>query len=131
MSHILVIDDDRLLRATVERILRSEGHEVASACDGCEGLRRFRSDRFDLVACDSSMANMEGLETMREIRRLCAALPLIAFTGRPADAAGPGSETDALGMVGKLGRTAMLAKPFRRQELVALVRRCLQPLEGQ
>jgi CheY-like chemotaxis protein len=130
MGRILVIDDDRLLRVTVEQILQSEGHEVASACDGHEGLKRFRSDHFDLVVCDIFMPNMEGLETMREIRGLRAALPLIAFTGRPACAAGPGSDTDVLRMAGQLGGTATLAKPFRRQELLALVVRCLQPEAG-
>jgi len=130
MGRILVIDDDRLLRVTVERILQSEGHEVASACDGHEGLKRFRSDHFDLVACDIFMPNMEGLETMREIRGLCAALPLIALAGRPAYAVGPGADTDVLRMAGQLGGTATLAKPFRRQELLALVERCLQPEAG-
>jgi len=130
MARILVIDDDRLLRGSVELILTSEGHEVASARNGHEGLERFRSDHFDLVACDAFMPNTEGLETMREIRGLCAALPLIAFTGRPAYAAGPGSDTDVLRLAGQLGGTEMLAKPFRRQELLALVRRCLQSVAG-
>ncbi len=130
MARILVIDDDRLLRGSVELILKSEGHEVASARDGREGLERFRSDHFDLVACDAFMPNMEGLETIREIRGLRAALPLIAFTGRPADAAGPWSDTDFLRLAGQLGGTETLAKPFRRQELLALVRRCLQSVAG-
>ncbi len=130
MSRILVIDDDRLLRSTLERILKSEGHEVASARDGHEGLKRFRSGHFDLVACDIFMPNMEGLETIREIRSLCAALPLIAFTGRPACAASPGPDIDFLRMAGQLGGMETLAKPFRRQELLTLVRRCLPSADG-
>jgi CheY-like chemotaxis protein len=130
MGRILVIDDDRLLRGTVERILTSHGHDVASARDGREGLQRFRSGHFDLVACDVFMPNREGLETMREIRGLRAALPLIAFAGRAADAAGPGSDADCLRMAGQLGGTETLAKPFRRQELLALVQRCLESVAG-
>ena len=130
MSRILVIDDDLLLLGTVERILTSDGHEVASARDGHEGLERFRSGQFDLVACDVSMPNMEGVKTIREIRGLCAALPLIAFTGHPASAAGPKPDMDALCIAGQLGGTETLAKPFRRQEFLAIVQRCLQSVAG-
>ena len=125
MARILVIDDDRLLRGTVELILKSEGHEVASARDGLEGIERFRSGQFDLVACDIFMPNREGLETIREIRDLSSDLPIIAFTGGPACGAGPGSAAEVLRSAGELGATQTLAKPFRRQELLALVRRCL------
>jgi DNA-binding response OmpR family regulator len=119
MARILVIDDDRLLRGTVELILKSEGHRVASARDGHEGLQRFRSDRFDLVTCDISMPNMVGAGTIREIRGLSASLPIIAFTD--TGSAGPETDMEIL----RLGATATLAKPFGRQELLALVRRCL------
>jgi CheY-like chemotaxis protein len=131
MARILVIDDDRLLRGTVELILKSEGHEVASAGDGLEGIERFRSGEFDLVACDTFMPNREGLETIREIRDLAAALPIIAFTGGPAYGTAPGSDADALHIAGQLGATETLAKPFRRQELLALVRRCLRSAAGR
>jgi len=125
MARILVIDDDLLLRGTVELILRSEGHEVASVGAGREGVERFRADRFDLVACDALMPNRDGLETIREIRDLAAALPIIAFTGGAAHADGPGSTTDVLHLARQLRDTETLAKPFRSRELLALVRRCL------
>ena len=122
---ILVIDDDRLLRGTVELILKSEGHRVASARDGHEGLQRFRSDRFDLVACDIFMPNLDGLETIRRIRDVSTPLPIIAFTGGPAQSNGPGADSRVLRIADELGATEMLAKPFRRQELLDLVRRSL------
>jgi CheY-like chemotaxis protein len=125
MACILVIDDDRLLRGTVELILKSEGHRVASARDGHEGFQRFRSGRFDLVACDIFMPNMEGLETIRKIRDVSTALPIIAFTGGPAQGNDPGADSRVLRIADELGATQMLAKPFRRQELLELVRRCL------
>src|SRR5215813_6486687 len=96
MARILVIDDDLLLRGTVELILRSEGHEVAAVSDGRKGLKRFRADHFDLVACDALMPNRDGLETIKEIRDLAATLPIIAFTDDAGHADKPGSATDAL-----------------------------------
>ena len=121
MACILVIDDDRLLRGTVELILKSEGYAVVPACDGHEGMKRFRSGHFDLVACDISMAHGEGLDAIKEMRALHAGLPIIAFTEdlRTAD--------PELHAAGRLGGMETLAKPFRRQELVALVRQCLHP----
>jgi len=125
MAHILLIDDDRLLCGTVEMILRSQGHEVASAGGGREGIARFRSGRFDLVACDIFMPNREGLETVKEIRSLSASLPIIAFMGGD-DHAGSASDGDVLRVARELRGTEMLAKPFRSRELLALVQRCLE-----
>jgi CheY-like chemotaxis protein len=111
MARVLVIDDDRLLRGTVELLLKSEGHRVASA-RGPEGIQRFRSGRFDLVACDISMPHMGGAETIRQIRGLSASLPIIAFTATG-------------GATPEIGATETLAKPFDGQDLLVLVRRCL------
>ena len=124
MARILVIDDDRLLRGTVEVILTSDGHDVAAARDGREGLGRLRSDSFDLVACDVFMPNREGLDTVRAIRAVCASVPIIAFTGGPGYDADPAFEAELRRAAG-LGAMETLQKPFRRQELLALVRRCL------
>jgi two-component system response regulator (stage 0 sporulation protein F) len=130
MARILVIDDDRLLRGAVELILRLEGHDVACVSGGREGLAQFRADRFDLVACDIFMPNMEGLETISEIRALAPELPIIAFTGGPDYAADAGSVRGFLRIARQLPRTEVLAKPFRSQELLALVRRCLRARVG-
>src|SRR5215471_18830903 len=91
MARILVIDDDRLLRGAVELVLRLEGHDVASVSSGREGIAQVRAHRFDLVACDIFMPNMEGLETVSELRALCADLSIIAFTGGPTSANDPES----------------------------------------
>jgi DNA-binding response OmpR family regulator len=123
MARILVIDDDRLLRGTVESILKSEGHAVVSVRSGYEGMKRLRACPFDLVACDAGMAHGEGAETIREMRDLAADLPIIAFTDGSAGA-------DLPRRVDRHGGMETLAKPFRRQELLALVRRCLPATAG-
>ena len=125
MARILVIDEDRVLRCTVESILVSEGHAVVAARSGYEGLTRLRCCSFDLVACDAAMAHGEGLETIREMRDLRADLPIIAFT-EGSDAAGAGLPRIRI----RPGGTEILAKPFRRQELLAVVRRCLPSVAG-
>jgi len=123
MARILVIDEDRVLCGTVASILVSEGHLVVAARSGFEALTRLRCCSFDLVACDATMALGEGLETIREMRNLRADLPIIAFT--------EGSDAAEAGLPPRIGArpggTETLVKPFRRQELLALVQRCLQP----
>ncbi len=81
MARILVIDDDELIRGTVQVILASDGHESILAVDGEDGMRQFQRQQFDLVLCDVFMPHKEGLETVREIRQLSAGTPIISMTG--------------------------------------------------
>lgn len=69
MARILVIDDDDLVRGTVEAMLEAGGHEATLAVDGEDGLRQFQRQPFDLVLCDVFMPQKEGLETVRELLR--------------------------------------------------------------
>jgi CheY-like chemotaxis protein len=126
IARILVIDDDELLRQTVTTMLRSGGHEVVQAADGEDGLRRFGTNSIDLVLCDVFMPQMEGLETVRELRRLSPALPIISMTGSIPSAETGRLDPDFLRMSNEFGATRTLAKPFGTQTLLALVRECLE-----
>lgn len=127
MARILVIDDDELVRGTVRVMLESDGHAVALAVDGEDGLRQFQSGTFDLVLCDVFMPQKEGLETVREIRQISAATPIISMTGSVPAKQGSQLDPDFLRMSSLLGATRTIAKPFRPNELLALVRECLGP----
>jgi CheY-like chemotaxis protein len=81
MARILVIDDDDLIRGTVQSILASDRQEPALAVDGEDGIRQFRRQPFDLVLCDVFMPHKDGLGTVREIRQLSAGTPIISMTG--------------------------------------------------
>ena len=80
---VLVVDDDRLLRLHVREVLASVGIEVVEAADGHEALEAVRRTRFDAVLLDVRMPGMDGLETCRELRRLCGdiRLPVFMLTG--------------------------------------------------
>jgi len=125
MARILVIDDDELVRGTVQAMLESDGHEAVLAIDGEDGLRRFHQQRFDLVLCDVFMPQKEGLETVREIRQSSRETPIISMTGSAPASDGGRLDPDFLRMSGALGATRTIAKPFRPRELLALVRECL------
>jgi DNA-binding response OmpR family regulator len=116
-SRILIIDDDKLIRDTVRTILASDGHEPVLAVDGEDGVRQFQHQPFDLVLCDVLMPHKEGLATMREIRQLSAATPIISMTGSI-----PTGVSDQPDFPLTNGATRTIAKPFRPRDLLALVR---------
>jgi CheY-like chemotaxis protein len=65
---ILVVDDEDNLRDVLVEVLRRDGHEVDSAIDGAEGLRRADGQRYDLVITDLRMPGLEGPELYRAVR---------------------------------------------------------------
>ena len=56
-------------------------HDVAVAFDGLDGLAQFRCCPFDLVISDVEMSRMGGFQSMHELRRIAAALPIIMMSG--------------------------------------------------
>ena len=120
MARILVIDDYEPFRASVKDLLEASGYDVAVAVDGEDGIQQFQLQPFDLVLCDVFMPKKEGMETIRDLRQLSAGTPIISMTGR-SDA----FETDFLRMTRELGATGAITKPFKVDEFLAVVRRCL------
>jgi DNA-binding response OmpR family regulator len=66
---ILVIDDDAGVRETIRQTLDERGYEVITAVNGALGLAAFRGARPDLAITEIVMPVMEGLQTIRELRR--------------------------------------------------------------
>jgi len=64
VANILVIDDDTAVLATVELVLKRQGHEVITTTDAYAGLGRLEQASFDLVIVDIFMPEMDGLETI-------------------------------------------------------------------
>jgi CheY-like chemotaxis protein len=116
VAKILVIDDEKPLRAFLWAALRFAGHEVGEAGDRAEGLRALRRGSYDLVLCDLFMPVKEGIETIPEIRRDFPALPVIAMSGGSL----PG-QIDMLPVALRLGATRTLRKPFHPAELLGAV----------
>ncbi len=81
MAKILVIDDEKSIRNTLKEILEYEGHEVQDAGDGVEGLKKFESEKFDLVLCDIKMPKMDGLELLEKAMELQNDTPVIMISG--------------------------------------------------
>jgi DNA-binding response OmpR family regulator len=120
MSTILVIEDDRQFCRALRLALEEDGHTVTEAGDGREGLKSFEAHPADLVVTDLIMPEMEGVETIRALRKINPTLKIIAITG-----GGRGAPDNYLAIAKKFGAAQVFAKPFEIRTLCAAVKAML------
>lgn len=80
MDKILVIDDEQSIRDAFELALMDESYEVVTAVDGLDGLKKFEEVQPDLIFLDLKMPRMNGVEALKEIRKLNAKVPIFIVT---------------------------------------------------
>lgn len=117
---ILIIDDDSRLQAVLSEYLQAHQYLTRSALSGTEGVTAIRDNRdqsFDLVVLDIMLPDMDGFETLRQLRTL-SNLPVIMLTARI-------DETDRI--VGlEMGADDYMHKPFNPRELLARIKAVLR-----
>jgi two-component system OmpR family response regulator len=114
MVRVLVVEDDRKLRANLVSCLRAEGYEVAGAATGEEGLRLALDQSFDCLVLDRMLPVLGGLEVLAALRRAGKTLPVLILTARDA------VEDRVEGL--DAGADDYLVKPFAIAELLARLR---------
>ncbi|MDT7846725.1 response regulator transcription factor [Streptomyces justiciae] len=117
-NRVLIADDDRALRESLERALELEGYDVVGAADGVEALARIRREPFDALVVDVMMPHVDGLAVCRVLRADGDRTPTLLLTARnetPYRVAG----LDA-------GADDYLPKPFSVPELLARLRALLR-----
>jgi two-component system, OmpR family, response regulator MprA len=116
---ILVVDDERAVRESLQRALELEGYRVELAGDGEEALERFGSaSPPDAAILDVLMPGIDGLELCRRLRASGNALPVLMLTAR--------SEVDSRVAGLDAGADDYLPKPFALAELLARLRALLR-----
>ena len=115
--HILVADDERSIRLTLETGLALNGFRVTCARNGREAVQAARASKFDAVVSDIFMPDGNGIDVVRELRTISPATPIILITAQ-------GSVELAVRAVSE-GASDFIAKPFEVAALAALVRRHL------
>ena len=117
MAKILIIDDEKLARVTMRKILERAGYEIVEAATGLDGLKAFRAGSFDLVITDIIMPDMEGIETITQLQHLAPDVKIIAASG-----GGRTRNLDFLKLAQDHGALRALEKPFSNDDLLATVR---------
>lgn len=113
---ILVVDDEAPIRVLLARILTAEGYEVQCVENGAHALRYLAQHSVQLVITDLIMPEIEGLETIREIRRLYRGVRVIAMSG-----GGRFTPEGYLAIALELGADRVFGKPFAKKELLEAV----------
>lgn len=78
---ILIAEDNELNRDNLAQLLKENGYEVRTVCDGREGIEAFLEDKFDLVITDLRMPNVDGLEFLKYIKEANNDNIVIMITG--------------------------------------------------
>jgi two-component system, OmpR family, phosphate regulon response regulator OmpR len=106
--HLLVVDDDRRIRALLSRFLLGEGYRVSTAETAAEARAKLGGLKFDLLILDVMMPGESGFDFARAIR-VGSAVPILMLTARDE------KESRIMGL--ELGADDYLAKPFEPREL--------------
>ncbi|MBQ7765633.1 MAG: response regulator [Lachnospiraceae bacterium] len=114
MAKILIVDDSRTSRKILRTILENAGHEVlGEAVDGVDGVAKFQELSPEITTLDITMPNMDGLEALKEIKKINASAKIIMVT-----AAGQQSKmVEAI----KSGASEFVTKPFEADEITGLI----------
>jgi len=116
-GNILIIDDERAIRKTLNEILSYEGFKVDEAVDGEEGLKIFGEKNYDVVLCDIKMPKIDGLEFLVKAAEVNADVPVIMISGH-------GTIETAVDAV-KKGAYDYVAKPPDLNRLLITIRNAL------
>ncbi|MBM4310623.1 MAG: PAS domain S-box protein [Deltaproteobacteria bacterium] len=120
---VLVIDDDADVRDVLADMLSGDGHRVARAADGPEGLELFRAEPFDLVFTDLGMPGMSGWVVAREVKRIHARVLVAMVTGWDVHYEQENIEKYRIDFV--------LNKPFQVSHIMDVVHMARRRLEGK
>jgi DNA-binding NtrC family response regulator len=117
-QRILVVDDDPIVAESLVELMGREGHQVASAPNGEEGLSVLGASEFDVVICDVALPGINGLAVLREAKRARSGAAFVMLTGY-------GSIESAVEAL-RLGATDYIIKPVVDKELHVALERAFQ-----
>jgi DNA-binding NtrC family response regulator len=122
-AHILVVDDVPDFVDRLTDILAASGLRVTSRLSPLQAIKDIKRTRFDLLITTLVMKELGGLELIRKVRDQGSAVPIMMITGY-------GSEQAAMEAT-RLGAADFLNKPVSSTELIARVRRIIDPEQSQ
>ena len=121
MYHILVVDDEEMIRRLIAKYAVYEGHTVEEAADGMEAIERCRTGQYDIMIIDIMMPELDGFSACREIRKF-SDIPIIMLSAR-------GEEYDKINGF-ELGVDDYVVKPFSPKELMLRIDAVMKRTRG-
>ncbi len=123
---ILVADDESIIGTMFKRELESKGHNVDVVLNGAEALKLVSSNGYDLVFMDIVMPGMDGIETSKEIKKICPELMVALMTGK-IDRDTVNKEAEFVSAGGRV----FLYKPFSEDEMNSVIQEALEKKIGK
>jgi two-component system response regulator AtoC len=118
---LLIIEDDEIMRVTLEDSLKATGYDVYTYETGIDGINAMKQDEFSLVITDVRLPDITGLDILEMIRGVNKVIPVIMMTAF-------GTIKDAVKAM-KLGAFDYITKPFSLEEFHLIVKRALEVKE--
>jgi DNA-binding response OmpR family regulator len=122
MPRVLIIDDQKDVRAMVAIVLRVNRYEVVEADSGAAGVKAFTEVGFDAAIVDIFLGDTSGVEVITTLRELAPSLPVVAVSGMTA--------LDFMEQSPHLASVVCLQKPFRPNDLRQALRNAQAAADG-
>lgn len=119
---ILLVDDEEIILNSFGMDLRKENYDVSLAICGKKAISLLNSNEFDLLVTDLSMPGLDGLQVLKEAKKMNSLTGVIILTGY-------GDMTSAIDAL-RLGADDYLLKPCDPDELIIRIERCLEKQEA-
>jgi CheY-like chemotaxis protein len=118
LARILVVDDDRGMRVTLEAIIEDEGYDVVAVADGYRAIEAARDSFFDLIFMDIKMPGIDGVAAYREIKKASPRSVVVMMTGFAVE----NLVKEAL----QEGVYGVLYKPFSMEQIIDIIQGVLK-----
>ncbi|MGR3220385.1 MAG: response regulator [Candidatus Anammoxibacter sp.] len=120
---ILVVDDEGIILESLELDIKDAGYNVSTACCGEDAKKRLDNDVYDLVITDLMMAEIDGIQILKDAKKKNPETKVIIFTGY-------GTLTSAVDAL-RLGASDYVLKPYNKDEMLMRISSSLEKLELQ
>lgn len=115
---VLVVDDEKIMQDSCDRILTKEGYHVQIAASGEEAIEKFERESFDIIVLDIKMPGMGGIEALRRFKEKDPSITILIITGYPS--------IDTAVKAIKLGAFDYITKPFTPDVFRIAIRRAIE-----
>src|SRR5689334_15613400 len=117
-TRILIVDDEHLIRWSLEQNLKKQNYDVLTAGNGEDALKLVREEQPDLVLLDIQMPGISGLEVLEKVKEIDEDIIVIMVTAQG------GLETAVTAM--RMGAYDYINKPFNLDEMAIVIRKALE-----